>query len=465
MRYFTLKPQYALRGWKDIKYAVVDLECKNIRDRVLILTQLQFEALELLTAGGVSADEPLIPKKLRKMTELAAAKGFLVECGRDKKLEDYQKYRYTEAKYTHTMLWSVTGNCNLRCRHCYISSDENKYGEVSLEKCREVIRQCREANVDMVALTGGEPLVRKDFWKIVDMLSENHITLLQVFTNGIAVDEKFMDEFQSRDLHPNCFMLSFDGVNCHDWLRGVKGAEKKAVAAIKLIRSRGYEVTVSTSLHNGNIGSLIDTYELMKELGVMHWKAVPIVDTGNWRGQSDRGINYSAVFDEYIKLIKIYKNEGMPLRLGLGGFFQGFKNNSEKWYIPFVSGCGSCERESDYLCETVRVFPYLLPDGRLLPCIAMSGSSMENIAPNIFDEGQSLEKALSVSPIDTYCSYTYKELFKNNSECAACENRYRCSGCRANALACGGYFEKDPMACSFFKDSYEENIKSIMDEG
>jgi radical SAM protein with 4Fe4S-binding SPASM domain len=87
---------------------------------------------------------------------------------------------------------------------------------------------------------------------------------------------------------------------------------------------------------------------------------------------------------------------------------------------------------------------------------------MEEIAPNILDEGQSLEKALSDSPIDTYTKYTYKELFERNPECAACEYRYKCSGCRANALACGGFFEKDPLACCFFKGGYEDMIKKIM---
>ena len=112
------------------------------------------------------------------------------------------------------------------------------------------------------------------------------------------------------------------------------------------------------------------------------------------------------------------------------------------------------------LCEATLIFPYLLPDGRVLPCIAMSGSEMEDIAPNIFDEGQSLEKALSASPIDTYTHYTYKELFEKNSECAVCEHRYQCSGCRANALANGGFFEKDPFACCFVKGGYADKVQN-----
>lgn len=460
MRYFTLKPDFALRGWSDLKYGILDLQCTSVSKKVFRLTKQQFDAIELITMGGISPDEKILPDKLRKMLEYALKKGFLEECGKDKRLEDYQKYHYSKARYTHTLLWSITGNCNLRCKHCYISSGENCYGEPSFEKCKEIIRQCKEANVNMVALTGGEPLVRKDFWQIVDHLTENHIKILQVFTNGMAVNEDFMNEFDKRNIDPNYFMISFDGVDCHDWLRGVKGAEKKAIDAVKLIKSRDYKVTASMSVHMGNIDSLTATYELMKELGVDHWKAVPIVDTGNWKNQNNRSIDTDRIYEEYLRLINIYYKDGMPMRLGLGGFFQGY-DDKKQYEIPFVNGCGNCDRCAQTLCEATMIFPYLLPDGRVLPCIAMSGSEMENIAPNIFDKGQSLEKALSDSSVDTYTRYTYQELFERNPECAACEHKYVCSGCRANALANGGFFKKDPLSCVFIKGSYEKKIEEI----
>lgn len=461
MRYFTLKPQYVLRGWNDLKYGILDLECTTFEKKVARLNEQQFNIMTLLTSGGVSPDEKFFPDNIRKMTEYALEKGFFVECDKSKGLEDYQKYNYSEARFTHTLLWSVTGRCNLKCRHCYVSSGDNYYGELPLEKCYEIIEQCKKANVNMVALTGGEPLVRKDFWKIVDRLLENHIKILQIFTNGMAVTPEFMDEFDRRKINPNYFMMSYDGVGCHDWLRGVNGAEVKAIEAIKLIKSRGYAVMVSTSLHMGNIKSLIETYELMKALGVDGWKASPIVDTGNWRNQDTRLINIDIIYNFYLKLIKKYAVDNTSMQLSLGEFFK-CSGNTREYEIPFTNGCGSCERGSQTLCEATKVFPYLLPDGRLLPCIAMSGSEMENIAPNIFDEGQSLEKALSDSPVDTYAKYTYNDLFERNSECASCEHRYICTGCRARALTNGGYFEKDPLACRFFKGGYERKIKEII---
>ena len=185
-----------------------------------------------------------------------------------------------------------------------------------------------------------------------------------------------------------------------------------------------------------------------------------------------RGCRYSAppltstvsVVDRFPQLHYITFNilAEAPFHNRVGAFRRKADYNNEKDYnIPFTSGCGSCERCSQTLCEATMIFPYLLPNGKVLPCIAMSDSELENIAPNIFDEGESLEKALSNSAIDKYTHYTHSDLFENNPECAACEHRYICSGCRANSLSCGGYFEKDPLACAFIKGGYENRIRNI----
>ena len=196
MRYVTLKPNMVLRGWKDIPYGILDLDACETDGKVFPINRIQLEALELVTSPGVSLDDTLLPLKIHKLAEQALKRGFLEECSKEKGLEEYQKFRKTEARYIHTLLWSITGKCNLKCKHCYVSSPQNVHGELTWEQCEEVVQQLLDANIHMVALTGGEPLVRKDFWKLVDLLIENRIRILQVFTNGMWINEVFMDESQ-----------------------------------------------------------------------------------------------------------------------------------------------------------------------------------------------------------------------------------------------------------------------------
>ena len=463
MRYVTLAPQYILRGWKDIKYALLNLNTwGGDSNKILPLTPLQMQAIELMTSKGVSLDEKILPKSFRNAAEKLLNLKILVECDKSEGLTDFQKYKYADCKMSHVLTWSITGNCNLRCRHCYISSDKNLYGEISFEKCREVVRQMIDANIYQVAITGGEPLVRKDFWELTDLFLENRISIEEIFTNGVAVTENFLDKLEERNIKINCFLVSYDGVGCHDWVRGIKGTEKKTLAAIRLMKKRGYGVIVTTVLHNGNRAALLPTYELMKEIGVDKWKVAAISNTGNWAKQKNNSIDNMAIMNEYFKVLQKYKADGMPMAIKLGGIF--YSDGAGRGYsIPFLSGCGTSDREKETLCEASRLFPHLLPDGKLIPCLPMSGTLIEKIAPNIFDEGQSIGKILTNSPIEKYTNCTYKDLFEKNSECNACEYKYKCSHCPASSMEdTGNFFGKCESACLFIKGKYFEKVEEIM---
>lgn len=464
MRYVTLAPQYMLRGWCDIKYALYNRNAlSGYPDKILPLTQFQKQAIELITSKGVSMDEPLLPKSFRNAAEKLLNSKILVECGKDEGLTEFQKYKYSDSKMSQVLTWSITGNCNLRCRHCYISSDKNLYGEITLEQCKEVIRQMIDANIYQVAITGGEPLVRKDFWQLIDLFIENKIVIEEIFTNGVAVTEKFLDKLKEKNIQLNCFLVSYDGVGCHDWVRGIKGTEEKTLAAIRLMKKKGYSVIVTTVLHNGNRAALLPTYELMKEMGVDKWKVASIVNRGNWTQQENNSIDNMAIMNEYFKVLEKYKADGMPMAIKLGGIFYSDGGNSG-YSIPFLSGCGTVEREKETLCEASRIFPHLLPNGKLIPCLPMSGTLMEKIAPNIFDEGQSIGKILTNSPIEKYSNSTYKDLFDKNSECNACEYKYKCSHCPADSMeSTGDFFGKCESACLFIKGNYFEKVKQIME--
>ena len=85
---------------------------------------------------------------------------------------------------------------------------------------------------------------------VVDALGERGIAIEGIKTNGWLLDEAFLDGLDARGVRPR-FQLSFDGVGCHDFLRGVPGAEERTVRAIGMLRERGHEVTAALCLHRG----------------------------------------------------------------------------------------------------------------------------------------------------------------------------------------------------------------------
>ena len=67
------------------------------------------------------------------------------------------------------VVWNSTRTCNLRCRHCYMCSDGQKYdGELTTEEAKRFIDGLAEFRVPVLLFSGGEPLIRPDFFELAE---------------------------------------------------------------------------------------------------------------------------------------------------------------------------------------------------------------------------------------------------------------------------------------------------------
>ncbi|TRO63363.1 GTP 3',8-cyclase MoaA [Christiangramia sabulilitoris] len=98
----------------------------------------------------------------------------------------------------HTYLRiSLTDRCNLRCFYCMPEEGielMEKSNIMTLEEIIDLARTFRDLGVDTIRLTGGEPLVRKNFGYLVEELAKLGVTL-KITTNGIMLD-RYLDLFQ-----------------------------------------------------------------------------------------------------------------------------------------------------------------------------------------------------------------------------------------------------------------------------
>lgn len=104
----------------------------------------------------------------------------------------------------------------------------------------------------------------------------------QIVTNGLLLTPDLLDALEAQGHHPDWF-VSFDGLTHHDWLRGVKGAEEKALSAIRLLCSRGYYVTVHQCLWRGSLDTVHETILKLQELGVSRYRIMPVESSLRWR--------------------------------------------------------------------------------------------------------------------------------------------------------------------------------------
>ena len=458
--YYKLREEIGLRGWEERPY--------NLRHfpsgETMEIGEEFFQALSFCD-GSFPVDSLLVPPSAKQMIDLAIKRGAVVKCEKGETLTEKQKYKLYPSKYITSAHWSITGKCNMKCRHCYMSAPEAKFGEISHEMAMNIVEQLGEMGVAKVSLTGGEPLVREDFMQIVDGLLERDIIIHQIYTNGLLVNDALLNELDKRKCKPE-FSFSHDGIGWHDWMRGHEGAEEVAINAIKLCVSRGFPVTIESAFHKKNIHTIVDTMFLLADLGVSGWKTNPVGRTGNWL-KEDESIDLSIqeTFDAYLNLIDKYLEAGSPITMMLGGLFMCQKG-SKNWTSPIVKPYKDAEsRMKEVLCPCARYTMYISADAKLLPCMPLAGMPIQEGYASLTDT--TINEAMKASTYWSHVNATLEDLKANNSECGECEYFLNCNGgCRAAGLQMHDgldYYSKDSWTCVIFKDNLQEKIKKIVE--
>ena len=89
------------------------------------------------------------------------------------------------------IFWNITNKCNLACTHCYINAglDVDISNELSLAEAKEFIDDLAEMRAPLILFTGGEPLMRTDFWELATYATEQGLKTA-LSTNGTLITKK-----------------------------------------------------------------------------------------------------------------------------------------------------------------------------------------------------------------------------------------------------------------------------------
>lgn len=456
--FYKLNKRYALRGWQGLNCALVSKPYNQIRP----LAPEQFRVL-LLCDGRTELDRELLSQREREALDFLLKEDVISGLDAPDPVSKGQEYRRYHNRQVDSVFWSITGRCNYRCRHCYMDAPDAAMGELSHEQAMDLIDQFAKCGIFRADLTGGEPLVRADFWELVDAMRAKGMTIGQIYTNGWLVDDALLDKFEARRLRPE-FSISFDGVGWHDWMRGVKGAEEAALCALRLCVTRGFPVNVEMCLHRGNAHTLRETVKLLAGIGVPMMKVGPVSGTELWRKNAE-GNEFSNqdFYEAAMAYIPQFYEDGCPMEVLLGGVIEMKRGSGEFRVIPEryngTDGVLKC-----HLCGAVRHSCYITPDGRLLPCIPMTSCKEQELFPKIEEIG--LQKGLSDSFYMKIADSRVADLMEANEKCRECEHVLKCGGgCRASALMCSGdVMGADEDQCMMWREGWVDRIRQAAED-
>ena len=136
----------------------------------------------------------------------------------------------------------VTYRCNERCVHCYV--EQNGERELSTGEVRGILEQLAEAGTLFLSVSGGEPLMRKDLFEILEAARGLSFDV-KLKTNGLLIGPEQARRLRALHVHEVQVSLYSHRAEAHDSVTGVRGSLKRSLRAIRLMRELGQKVIVS----------------------------------------------------------------------------------------------------------------------------------------------------------------------------------------------------------------------------
>jgi radical SAM protein with 4Fe4S-binding SPASM domain len=165
--------------------------------------------------------------------------------------------------------WELTYRCNERCTHCYLDvlpPNAQVPGELTTEECKDILDQLAAEGALNLSLSGGEILVRQDFFEIAEYARKKGFALT-LYSNGILIKSAVADRIAA--LHPMRVELSIYGARAetHDRITLRPRSFELTTRACRFLVERGVRVMLKAPLMHENSRELHEMKALAGELG------------------------------------------------------------------------------------------------------------------------------------------------------------------------------------------------------
>ena len=176
-------------------------------------------------------------------------------------------------------VWEITLRCNSKCIHCGSDAGKGRLDELNTNEALKLVKELCDCGYKGVALMGGEPLVREDWYEIAKEIKKYKMDL-SIVTNGLTLIQHIQN---LKKLNVDCVSLSLDGGSpkTHDYLRGFQGSFKKTINAIDKLQEEKIPVSVITSVSKINFKELNQIKKLLLDRDIA-WQIQICVPIGRF---------------------------------------------------------------------------------------------------------------------------------------------------------------------------------------
>ena len=320
--------------------------------------------------------------------------------------------------------WNLTKMCNLRCPHCYMEGGRKADNELTTDECLGLIDEMKALGTEMLILTGGEPLLRKDIYELARYASSQGIWVV-MGTNGVLLTDKVVAKMIECGVQG--VAISIDSIDPakHDHFRGGPDAWEHSVRALDICRANGLQTLVQTTVMDMNYAEIPELLAFAREKGAWSFNLYFLVQTG--RGQQMNDLSPERTEAMLSNLVD-WQDQYRPM-LVRSKCAPQFKQ------IAYQKGTGGLESGG---CMAGTQYCRITPQGDVTPCPYMTV-----VAGNVRE--QSFGEIWRTSSV----LHELRDPKQLKGRCGRCEFNELCGGCRCRAHAAyGDYLQEDP-ACRY----------------
>ena len=320
--------------------------------------------------------------------------------------------QYREQLYRSPILrflfLELTLRCNERCLHCGSSCGDVPSREMTFAQYRTILEDFRkdfDIKKIQLCITGGEPLLRPDFFDILGYADELG------YHWGMTSNATLIDAETARKLHA-CHMktisVSIDGLEAsHNAFRRTPDGYARAMRGLEaLIAEGGFEhIQVTSVMNHGNLHELDEMFRIFEAMDIDSWRVIGIEPMG--RALQHPELLLTAEDQKYLfDFIRNKRMENMPVTYGCSHFL-GCKYEREV-------------RERYFLCNAGIYTASICCNGDIIGCLDIERRP-EFIQGNILHD-----RFLDVWENRFECFR--RSLADQNETCSSCEYKTFCAG-------------------------------------
>jgi radical SAM protein with 4Fe4S-binding SPASM domain len=158
----------------------------------------------------------------------------------------------------------LTYRCNERCIHCYLDHDD--HGEMTTAEIKGLLDQMADAGVFFLTISGGEILMRRDFFEILEHAHARTFSI-KLKTNGVLIRKKEAERMHALGVESVQISVYSHRAEVHDAITKMPGSFRQSIEAIRLLRTLGLHVTIANVLMVQNAQDYPGVRALAAELG------------------------------------------------------------------------------------------------------------------------------------------------------------------------------------------------------